>query len=453
MVLDILFGDVPLGLDILHHVRDAHPLLPVVVMTNVGGDFDILERAMELGATDYLVKTPGPSEIERLADTYFEPAGQMADYAIWGNSRQIRHVRALITRAVAAGDCSVLIVGESGTGKELVARAVHRQGRRRSGPFVDKNCAYASTELLDSDLFGHEKGAFTGAERRHIGRLESADGGVLFLDEVSSMPHELQGKLLRVLETHRFTRLGSRDDVTSDFQLVCATNEDPEALVASGRLRPDLFYRLNEFVISLPPLRARPDDIAILAELFLRRVRSKHADSGTSFRGERFSDGALGALMRYHWPGNVRQLKNVVSRAVMLSRQPVIDESCLPDLINAAEAVSETVSNVVAGSAPGPASDVMPAASWPAIGDEPAQWPLIRLRSELEIALDVKRRVVGYKGKHWKAEFMRVLYPECRTQSAKGFTDLMRRLTQGPWGSGDLERDPVLKRLLDELLS
>ena len=243
-------------------------------MTSLDGSVDVVERAMELGANEFLIKKPTLREMESALGAYTDAGSFGGDSAIWGNSPAVHRLRAVIARVAFGGSATVMVTGESGTGKELVARAIHRQGPRRSGPFVDKNCAFERSELLDDDLFGHEKGAFTGADRRYIGRIERADGGVLFLDEVGDMPRELQGKLLRVLETRSFQRIGGGADVHSDFQLICATNSDPERLVEEGHLRRDLHYRLNQFRIHVPPLRDRPDDITMLAQLFLRRFRS-----------------------------------------------------------------------------------------------------------------------------------------------------------------------------------
>ncbi|NIA14251.1 MAG: response regulator, partial [Nitrospiraceae bacterium] len=202
VVLDVMFGDQAnrLGLDILEAVRQEHPLLPVIIMTSLEGEIEVVEKAMELGANEYLIKMPTLTELEETLRSYALPPTSEGRFAIWGNCSAIRHTRALIARVSAAGGLSVLVTGESGTGKELAARAIHRQGPRRGGRFVAKNCAFADLQLLDSDLFGHEKGAFTGADRQHVGRIERADKGVLFLDEIGSIVPALQGKLLRVLE-------------------------------------------------------------------------------------------------------------------------------------------------------------------------------------------------------------------------------------------------------------
>ena len=444
VILDILFGDPAktLGLEILAEIRLGYPLLPVIIMTTAGRDIGILERAMELGATEYMVKTPSRGQLEEVLATYVEDRGESTDYAIWGNSEAVRSMRAEIARVSAADLKRVLVVGESGSGKELVARSIHRQGWRRDGPFVPKNCAYASIELLDSDLFGHERGAFTGAERFHKGLLEASDKGVLFLDEISSMPHELQGKLLRVVETGSFERLGSRDSRTADFQLISATNLDPVQLVSSGRLRQDLFYRLSEHSIRVPPLRERPGDIEILAKLFLGRGRSRRQRHRTEgFPAERFSESALRALQAYDWPGNVRQLRNVVSQSSFNCRECEIELEHLPHEIVLAATAARDIVDSKGSTAPEEELD-----------SDPNNWPRIRLRHELELAVAAKERIMLYKGRRWKAEFMRLMYPECRAQNAKGFSDLVRRLTRGPWGSTSVQSVPELAKLLQRLV-
>lgn len=436
VVLDIMFGDSGnrLGLEILEAIRETYPILPVFMMTSLDNSIDAIERAMELGANEYLIKKPTLKELETVLRTYCQPSAQEADYAIWGNSPAIRSVRALIAKVAIGGSASVLITGESGTGKELIARAIHRQGPRRRGPFIDKNCAYEKSDLLDDDLFGHEKGGFTDAIQQHTGRIERANGGVLFLDEIGDMSSELQGKLLRVLETKCFQRIGGTDDVNSDFQLICATNKDPGQMVADGILREDLFYRIKQLGIHAPLLRQRVADIPILANLFLRRFKT---GSGASYPALKLSAEVLKVLEAYPWPGNVRELRNVVERAVILSRKLTIDLDCLPPEIVGSREGEECVQSLTA-------------LSLPASSD---QWPRQRLLAELEMALEAKKRVKEYKGKQWKAEFMRLMYPECKAQNAKGFNDLIRRLTKGPWGKSDYHRDPELAALIDELQS
>ncbi len=429
VVLDVMFGEngSRLGLEILATLRTGYPTLPIFMMTSLEGNLDVIERAMELGANEYLIKKPTLREMERVLRIYTQPSAMEFDFAIWGNAAPVRHMRALIARVSAGGIAAVLVIGESGTGKELVARAIHRQGPRRAGPFIDKNCAGVSTDLLDSDLFGHEKGAFTGATQRHIGRIERADKGILFLDEISSMSHELQSKLLRVLETKQFQRVGGTATLQSDFQLICATNQDPAELVKQGTLREDFYYRIKQFDIVCPPLRGRQEDVPILAGLFLRRFR---ASAGASYQAESFAVDAIEKLTAYPWPGNVRELKNVVERAAILTRKSEVDTSCLPP---------EMTKNVASATAvPGDGTGV-------ALPEDPASWPRQRLLTELRLAVEAKQRSKS------TAEFMRRMYPEQTKTSTAALQDLVRRLTKGPWGDPSVAQDVELTGLLKEL--
>jgi formate hydrogenlyase transcriptional activator len=221
---------------------------------------------------------------------------------------------------VAPTDSTVLIQGETGTGKELIARAIHRLSTRRARPFVTLNCAAIPAGLLESELFGHEKGAFTSAIAQKLGRLELADGGTLFLDEVGDVPLELQSKFLRVLQEQEFERLGGARTIRVDFRLVAATNRDLAALMAEGQFRSDLYYRLNVFPIVNPPLREREGDIAPLVDHFMRRFAGR-----MNKRIDTVSAEAMLALSRYHWPGNVRELENLIERAVILSHGPTLN--------------------------------------------------------------------------------------------------------------------------------
>lgn len=437
VILDIMFGDNGnrLGIQILSAIREKYPTLPIFMMTSIENNVDVLEKCMELGANEYFIKLPTLSEFEKTLKVYTQPNSLESDFALWGNSKPIRNVRALIARIAASAISSVLITGDSGTGKELVARAIHRQGSRKYGPFIDKNCAHEKSELLDDDLFGHEKGAFTGADRQYIGRFERANKGLLFLDEIGSMPHELQGKLLRVLETKRFQRIGGTESILSDFQLICATNEDPQKLIKEGKLREDLYYRIKQIEINVPPLRERIDDISILAEIFLRKFISS---SGGSYPALTISEGCKKALISYNWPGNIRELKNVIERAVILSKEKTIDINYLPPEISNPNKITHQLKNEITAEL--------------YLDENRDKWPQQRIIAELILDLKVKEKVKSYKGNQWKAEFMRLMYPENKAPSAKGFNDLIRRLTNGPWGEPNLNNDPELKKLLEQLL-
>ncbi|MEK6418366.1 MAG: sigma-54 dependent transcriptional regulator [Burkholderia gladioli] len=300
---------------------------------------DTAIEAMRRGATDYLVK---PLNMHRLnsifervprATALHEEIAALRDELkrlgrfglMLGNSPPMQRVYTALTR-VAGTDASVLLMGESGTGKELAAETVHRLSRRRSGPFLAVNCGAIAANLVESELFGHDKGSFTGADRQHKGYFERADGGTLFLDEITEMPVESQVKLLRVLETGRLTRLGSSREIDVDVRIVAATNLDPEAAMANGKLRPDLYHRINVFPITLPPLRERGDDIPMLAAAFLTRLNEE------SGRNMRFAPAALAALTGYEWPGNVRELRNFVQRASIFNDGDLIAELPQPIL-------------------------------------------------------------------------------------------------------------------------
>ena len=243
-----------------------------------------------------------------------------ADYkeGIVGNSEPMQEVLKSIGQ-VAASEATVLITGESGTGKELVARCIHQHSLRAKGPFVAVNCAAIPENLIESELFGHEKGAFTGADKQRIGRFEQADGGTLFLDEVGDMSPNTQAKILRVLQEHEFERLGGTRTLRVDVRIIAATNRNLSQMVAEGKFREDLYYRLNVVSVEMPPLRDRKDDIPALAEFFVRRFASELKKKVDGIQND-----ALKVLMRHNWPGNIRELENVVERAVLLADAPVI---------------------------------------------------------------------------------------------------------------------------------
>lgn len=251
---------------------------------------------------------------------------------LMGNSRGMREVFRRIHQ-VAQTDTTVLIRGESGTGKELVASAIHYAGRRARGPFVKVNCAALSENLLESELFGHEKGAFTGAMYTRIGRIEEAGGGTLFLDEIGDFPPQLQVKLLRVLQEREFQRVGSNKTLAADIRVLAATNRNLEAAMIDGQFRQDLYYRINVFAIHIPPLRERRDDIMPLADHFVAKYAQK---LGKEVR--RISTSAINMMHAYHWPGNVRELENGIEHAVLMSRDQVIHAYDLPPTLQTPDA-------------------------------------------------------------------------------------------------------------------
>ncbi|ANQ84999.1 sigma-54-dependent transcriptional regulator [Azoarcus olearius] len=294
-------------------------------------------EALRAGATDYLVK---PVDVERLrgilqripkAEHFRAEIGELRNELlrlgrfghILGNSPVMRRLYDQLAR-VAPTSASVLLIGESGTGKEVCAQTIHELSRRKRQPFLPLNCGAVSPQLVESELFGHEKGSFTGADRQHQGFFERANRGTLFLDEVTEMRPDLQVKLLRVLETGSFMRVGTNDPIATDVRLIAATNRSPEKAVSEGRLREDLYHRLNVFPIHLPPLRERGTDIELLAEHFLAELNEQEQTA------KRFSPEAIAALYAHSWPGNVRELKNYVHRAFILADE-VIEADMAPE--------------------------------------------------------------------------------------------------------------------------
>jgi len=310
------------GLEALEQIRDRHPDLPVIVMTAYG-TVETAIRSTALAARDYLLKPVDVPALKKLLDEILPetPAIQadalpavQSDAGMVGSSRGMQDLFKLIGRAATA-DTTVLVTGESGTGKELVARAIHEHGQRKNGPFVAINCAAIPDSLLESELFGHERGAFTGADSLRPGKFELANHGTLILDEIGEMAPALQAKLLRVLQSHEVTRLGGGAALRLDVRVVVLTNADLETKVAAGTFREDLYYRLNVFRIQVPPLRERGDDVLALARHFLARERSTLKRSIVGFAPE-----AERVLLSHSWPGNVRELENVVAQACLKAK-------------------------------------------------------------------------------------------------------------------------------------
>ena len=328
------------GLEALSLMRDRHPEAMVIVMTAFGSLKAAVE-AMKRGAYDYITKpfdfeeltllVRRALEVQSLTRELSRLKAQLKDRQeldeIVGTSPEMQGVFKLVGQ-VADSDATVLVEGESGTGKELIARAIHKNSPRHDGPFVTVNCAAIPKDLLESELFGHEKGAFTGALTTRRGKFELADGGTIFLDEIGEMDPALQTKILRIFEERRFERLGGEVPITTNVRIVAATNRDLQALVARGLFREDLFYRLNVVTIMLPPLRGRREDIPVLITHFLQLYAR---DDGKDISPE-----AIKCLLRYHWPGNVRELENVIKRACLLSRTRLILPEHLPESLQAA---------------------------------------------------------------------------------------------------------------------
>ena len=323
------------GVELLDAVRGLNPEIPVVVMTAYGTVASAVD-AMKRGAADYLGKPVDLDELEVLVARTLERRALVSEnralreqvesrYRLAGLETGNARMQEAINMAAraAASRATILIHGESGTGKELLARAIHYASPRRRGPLVAVNVAALPETLLESELFGHERGAFTGADREHRGRFELADGGTLFLDEIGDLPRGTQVKLLRVLQEQAFERLGGTRSLKVDVRLVAATHRDLEAMVRSGEFREDLFFRLNVVAITLPPLRERREDVPLLVDHFLRRFVDEGKPRGVSRE-------AMDLLLKHDYPGNVRELENLVHRAVVLARSDTITTADLP---------------------------------------------------------------------------------------------------------------------------
>ena len=322
------------GLEVLRELRQQEQPPEVLMMTG-HATVETALQAMKLGAYDYLTKPCHIRELEAIINKAYEKRQLRQENLILQSrltykekapdivvkSQRMIEIMSVV-RKVAASNAFVLVTGESGTGKEIVANTVHNFSPRRNGPFIDISCAAIQETLLESELFGYESGAFTGARQRKLGLLELAHGGTLFLDEIGEMNLTLQAKLLRVLETQTFFRVGGTKKVSVDVRFIAATNRNLDEYVAEGKFRGDLLFRINNFMIHLPPLRERPEDISSLAEHFLART--------TGGRGVSIMDDAMELLNNYHWPGNVRELRNVIERAVILSGSDIITPDDLP---------------------------------------------------------------------------------------------------------------------------
>jgi two-component system nitrogen regulation response regulator GlnG len=347
VILDINLPDLP-GLQVFRHIRELDARIPVIFITG-HGTTDTAIEAIKLGAYDYLLKPLELAPLRALVDRAFEisrlmhvpavlageePVPGPSDVLI-GRCLAMQEVYKAIGR-VASQDVTVLILGESGTGKELVARAIYQHSKRASGPFLAINCGAIPETLLESELFGHEKGAFTGAERKRIGKFEQCSGGTLFLDEIGDMTPLTQTKLLRLLQEQRFERVGGSETIQTDVRLIAATNRNLEALVAAGDFRGDLFYRLSVFTIRLPPLRERGDDLPLLVDHLIKRYRHELGKDV-----QQASPETLAILQRYPWPGNVRELQSVLKQAILQATGPVLIPEFLPATVREGERPAE----------------------------------------------------------------------------------------------------------------
>ena len=354
VILDIMLPDRS-GLEVLKDIQAVDSTVPVIFITGSGTSETAIE-ATRLGAFDYLVKPLDFREVEDLVRRAFEirrlarepvtlgPESEelpTSGDALVGSCAAMQAVYKAIGR-VAPQTVTALIHGESGTGKELVARAIYQHSNRSDGPFLAVNCAAIPEALLESELFGHEKGAFTSADRRRIGKFEQCSGGTLFLDEIGDMPLALQGKILRVLQDQTFERVGGNETIQTDVRIIAATNCDLENMVSQGTFRADLFYRLNIYAIMLPPLRARQDDLPLLVNHFLARANHELGRQVRTVAPE-----AIDVLRRYSWPGNVRELQSVLKRAVLQAAGPALLVDFLPRLCTAEEPRAEEVRGAV----------------------------------------------------------------------------------------------------------
>jgi DNA-binding NtrC family response regulator len=341
------------GMDFLKKTRNISGDVPVVILTGHGGVDDAVE-AMKQGAYDFVTKPPNLEQLSMMISRAITEAhrknrvenlSRMVDEKynfenIIGNSPPISRVLDMI-KQVAPTDATALVTGGSGTGKELIASAIHTNSKRKDKPFIKVHCAALPENLLESELFGHEKGAFTGAIARKRGRFELADGGTIFLDEIGEISPVVQVKLLRVLQEQEFERLGGEETLKVNIRIIAATNKNLRAEVEAGRFREDLFFRLNVINIHIPELKERPADIPLLANFFMREFSKKH-----SKKIDEITTGAMKLLEKYDWPGNVRELQNVIENAVVLLRDKVIDINNLPDNIREFEGKKRIVLEV-----------------------------------------------------------------------------------------------------------
>ncbi|MHC5068291.1 MAG: sigma-54-dependent transcriptional regulator [Planctomycetota bacterium] len=359
---DLLVTDIRMpgmgGMKLLHKAKEKWPQLPVVMMTAYAS-VESAVASMREGAYDYLLKPFGVEQVEALLLRLNERQQLVRQVAVLkeevrdrhrarsflGSTPIMRDVFTMIERA-ARSNATVLVRGESGTGKELVARALHEQSPRAEGPFVKVNCAALTESLLASELFGHERGSFTGAEQQRIGRFELADGGTLLLDEISEISPEMQAKLLRVLEEREFERVGGERPIAVDVRIIATTNRDLQAEVADGAFREDLYYRLNVIPVQLPPLRERQGDVGAILDHYLAHFG---AELGCK---PQLADDARALLCAYAWPGNVRELVNIVERLVVLGGDGVLDGAvvrrCLPELGDASAPSASVVQTLEA---------------------------------------------------------------------------------------------------------
>ncbi|MHB8918696.1 MAG: sigma-54-dependent transcriptional regulator [Desulfocucumaceae bacterium] len=332
VVLDLKMPEMD-GMEVLKQAKELNPKLPIIILT-AHGTIETAIEAMKIGASDYLTKPFDLDELKMVikqnlvmsqlvSEVHFLRSELTKKYwKMIGDSQAVKDVTSLIEK-VAKSNATVLITGESGTGKEVAAVGIHQNSSRRDYPFVPVNCAALPENLLESELFGHEKGAFTGAVARKLGRFELADKGTIFLDEIAEMPSSMQVKLLRVLQEKSFERVGGTENLCVDVRIIAATNRDLASTIEKGQFREDLYYRLNVINIHLPPLRERKEDIPLLANYFLDKLRA-------TYLVNKIDEEAMKMLCKYNWPGNIRELQNVLERAAIISHGNEITANDLP---------------------------------------------------------------------------------------------------------------------------
>ena len=342
LVPDVAIVDLKLpdgsGLDLLHRVKENYPDVSVVILTG-HATVDSAVKALKVGAEDYVTKPVDLPRLQVILKTVEDK--QLMKQEILELRRQLQKMGALghlvgksprmqrlfeEIEMVANTDANVFIVGESGSGKEVVANTIHSLSRRRNKPFIAFNCGAISPTLIESEIFGHEKGAFTNAIKRREGYFEMAKGGTVFLDEITEMPIELQVKLLRVLEEGKFRRVGGNDEINIDARIIAASNRDPQQAIQGGKMREDLYYRLNVFPIEVPPLRERLEDLPLFSHFFLQKLNESEDKNVDKIDAD-----FIEALQAYEWPGNVRELRNVINRAFIMARGDTLTLECLPD--------------------------------------------------------------------------------------------------------------------------
>lgn len=337
IILDIKMKGMD-GMEVLSKLKERENEVPVIMISG-HGTIKIAVEATKLGAYDFLEKPPDLNRLlisvrnalknNALQKENRQIRSQLTEqYEIIGNSTGIKQIKSVVAK-VANSNSRVLITGENGTGKELIARALHNNSQRITGKFVDVNCAAIPSELLESELFGHEKGAFTGASKQRIGKFEQANGGTLFLDEIGDMSPDSQAKVLRALQENEIVRVGGNEPIPVDVRVISATNKDLQIEIEEGKFREDLFHRLNVIPIHLPPLRGRKEDIPLLTERFLEKLSEKEI----YYSGKYFSDDAIDALKNQHWPGNIRELQNAIERLLLLSPEDEITARDVEQLV------------------------------------------------------------------------------------------------------------------------